>query len=354
MAGANGPVAILLDDLHWADEATLRAPPAARGAGCARSRCCSSIVARDEVPADTHRLRRLRAQLRRVCDPLELPLRPLDREDTARLAAAVAGEELDADDVAALHERTHGIPFYVEELAATLAPRRDAAPRPGRLPLPETVLDAVLLRTEVLSLGGAQRARDRGRRRPALRGRARPEALGRQRRWPRRWPRGFLVEAGPGCSRSATRSCAMPSTTAIPWTRRRSLHAARRARARGGRRVRRPSERRTGSEPATSSAPAAALAEAAAASADVYAYRDAAKLYERALDLGGGTDAERFELLERLAVCAELAGDLAASARAWREVIDGRRGRGEVERVAEAAARASAACSRCAAAPSGR
>ena len=30
--------------------------------------------------------------------------------------------------------------------------------------------------------------------------------------------------------------------------------------------------------------------------------------------------AERFELLERLAVCAELAGDLAGSARAWREV----------------------------------
>ena len=44
----------------------------------------------------------------------------------------------------------------------------------------------------------------------------------------------------------------------------------------------------------------------------------------------------RFELLERLAVCAELAGDLATSARAWREVIDGRRGRGDVERVAEA------------------
>ena len=85
-----------------------------------------------------------------------------------------------------------------------------------------------------------------------------------------------------------------------------------------------------------SSAPATALAEAAAASASVYAYRDAANLYERALDLDGGAEPLRFELLERLAVCAELAGDLAGSARAWREVIDGRRGRGEVERVAEA------------------
>ena len=33
------------------------------------------IAARDEVPTDTHRLRRLRAQLRRVSDPLELALR---------------------------------------------------------------------------------------------------------------------------------------------------------------------------------------------------------------------------------------------------------------------------------------
>ena len=68
----------------------------------------------------------------------------------------------------------------------------------------------------------------------------------------------------------------------------------------------------------------------------MYAYRDATDLYERALDLDGGGDTLRFELLECLAVCAELAGDLAGSARAWREVIDGRRGRGEVERVAEA------------------
>ena len=68
----------------------------------------------------------------------------------------------------------------------------------------------------------------------------------------------------------------------------------------------------------------------------MHAYRDAARLYERALELGGSRDAERFDLLERLAVCAELAGDLGTSARGWREVIDGRRGQGEVERVAEA------------------
>ena len=122
---------------------------------------------------------------------------------------------------------------------------------------------------------------------------------------------------------------------AIPWTRRRSLHAAiARSLEHAGASA---AERATHWLGAGDVARArAALAEAAAASASVYAYRDAAKLYERALDLDGGTEPLRFELLERLATCAELAGDLAGSARAWREVIDGRRGRGEVERVAEA------------------
>src|SRR4029079_10655477 len=70
-----------------------------------------------------------------------------------------------------------------------------------------------------------------------------------------------------------------------------------------------------------------ALAEAAAASARVYAYRDATDLYERALDLDGGGDTLRFELLECLAVCAELAGDLAGSAPARRGGVHGRAGR---------------------------
>src|SRR4029077_2941555 len=58
--------------------------------------------------------------------------------------------------------------------------------------------------------------------------------------------------------------------------------------------------------------------------------------YEQALDLTGGPENVRFDLLERLAVCAELAGDLAGSARAWREGQDGRRGRGQLEQIAEA------------------
>jgi DNA-binding CsgD family transcriptional regulator len=331
VAGSRGPAAIVLDDLHWADEATLALLPVLAG-GLRDVPILLIAMARDEVPADIHRLRRLRAQLRRESDLVELPLRPFDRADSALLAAAVTGEELDDEVIAALHDRAQGIPFYIEELAATLAleGRRAEA---GRLPLPESVLDAVLLRTEALSLdarNALERAAVVGQRFDvehvaAPGAEALAEAL----------DTGFLVEAGPGHLEFRHALVRDAVYQAIPWTRRRSLHTsvARSLDGAGASAAERATHWLGAGDVERARA---ALGEAAAASECLYAYRDAAKLYERALDLAGGTDLVRFELLERLAVCAELAGDLAASARAWREAIDGRRGRGEVERVAEA------------------
>jgi DNA-binding CsgD family transcriptional regulator len=330
-AGARGPAAVVLDDLHWADEATLALLPVL-AAGLRDVPILLIALARDEVPADTHRLRRLRAQLRRESQLLELPLRPFERSETARLVAALAGEELDDEVIDTLHDRAQGIPFYVEELAGTLAleGRRTEA---GGLPLPESVLDAVLLRTEALSLdarNALERAAVVGQRfaveHVAVPGAdALAEAL----------DTGFLVDAGPGHLEFRHALVRDAVYQAIPWTRRRSLHTAV-ARALDGAGAA-AAERATHWLGAGDVERArAALGEAAAASECVYAYRDAANLYERALDLSGGADLLRFELLERLAVCAELAGELGASARAWREAIDGRRGRGEVERVAEA------------------
>ena len=192
----------------------------------------------------------------------------------------------------------------------------------------------MLLRTEVLSLAGRnalETAAVAGHRCvvanvPSL---ERAEGLGEA------LSSGLLVEDGPGCVAFRHALVRDAIYHAVPWTRRRSLHAAIAGALEevGGS----PAERaRHWLGAGNVERARSALAEAAVASADVYAYRDAAELYERALDLDGGTDAARFDLLERLAVCAELAGDLAGSARAWREVIDGRRGRGEVERVAEA------------------
>ena len=330
---SRGPVAVVLDDLQWADEATLQLLPRLV-AGLSEVPLLLVAIARDEVPADTHRLRRLRAEVRRVCEPVELALRPFERADSAQLAAAVAGEELGDELVATLHERAHGIPFYVEQLAATLSLAGRSTEDADRLPLPDTVLDAVLLRTEALSLAArnalekaavAGDAWDVEQVLGAPTGEALAEAL----------EAGFLIESGPGSVAFRHALVREAIYEAIPWTRRRALHASA-ARALEDRSASAAERAAHWLGAGDVDRARVALAEAAAASEYVYAYRDAANLYERALDLAGGAEQLRFELLERLAVCAELAGDLAASARAWREVIDGRRGRGEVERVAEA------------------
>ena len=329
---ARGPVAVVLDDLQWADEATLLFLP--RLAAALRDAPLLLVaISRDEVPDDTHRLRSLRAQVRRGCEPIELPLRPFDRGDTARLAASVALEELDDDLVAALHERAHGIPFYVEELAATLALDGRHAGE-GSLPLPDTVLDAVLLRTEALSLAARnalELAAVVGERCDLVRA----PGLSGEEPLAEAVAGGFLVERSPG--QLVFRHALVRDAVyhAIPWTRRRSLHAlvARSLEDEGASAAERAAHWLGAGEVVRARG---ALAEAATDSEGVYAYRDAARLYEQALDLGGGEEAERFELLERLAVCAELAGDLAVSARAWREVIDGRRSRGEIEQLAQA------------------
>jgi tetratricopeptide (TPR) repeat protein len=330
-AAGDGPVVIVFDDLHWASEAMQLLLPQLADA-LRELPLLLVMLARDEVPDDTHRLRILRAQLRRICEPVEVTVRPLGRRDTARLAAAVLGEELEGREADMLHERTQGIPFYIEEMAGMLA--LSGSHDAGRLPLPETILDAVLLRTDVLSRP-AREALETAAVAGASCEVAAVPGLRSEEALTEALAAGFLVEAGPGIV--AFRHVLVRDAIyhAIPWTRRQILHAAQ---ARALEAASAPASERATHWLGAGDVERArtALCEAAAASAGVHAYRDAARLYERALELGGGLDGDRFDLLERLAVCSELAGDLATSARAWREVIDGRRGQGEVERVADA------------------
>ena len=75
---------------------------------------------RNESIPRGHPLRRLRTDLRRAGRLVELDVEPLDAAATAELA----GRLLDGDPGpalrAALYDRTQGIPFFVEELAAAL------------------------------------------------------------------------------------------------------------------------------------------------------------------------------------------------------------------------------------------
>ena len=207
--------------------------------GCARCRCCWSRSPATRCPPT----RTVSAACARSCagsaTRSSCRCGRSTRDDTARLAAAVAGEELDDDVVAALHERAHGIPFYVEELAATLALEGRGARSGLALPLPETRARRRAAAHGGALARGAQRARDRAavcgaalRRLRTCRACAAGDALAEA------LAAGFLVEDGPG--RLAFRHALVRDAVyqAIPWTRRRRCMPPSRARSRT--RARRP------------------------------------------------------------------------------------------------------------------
>src|SRR5439155_2927692 len=112
----------------------------------------------DGLPRD-HLLRWLRNELRRNGRLAEIALAPLDRDETAQLLAELLHGAPAPSLVTALHDRTEGVPFFVEELARALRDSGRLQPGPRGLelggeadvPVPDTVRDAVLMSVAQLS-----------------------------------------------------------------------------------------------------------------------------------------------------------------------------------------------------------
>ena len=276
---------------------------AARGRSprrCASCRCSSSAPTAPTSGRD-HPLRRLRAELRRA--------RAAERAGASRrstptgppaLAAQVLGERRRRA-LAAGAARPHaGDPVLRRGAGARAARRRPPLPRAARgssstttarCRCPETIRDAVLLRTAGLSADGRVRRRGGGRGRRAVRPRARGARLrARARRAART---GLVVESGQGTRRaSATRWPAMPSTRTCRGC------AAARCTARWPR-----SWRRAGGPSAEVAAHWLAAGEARAGAGRaaarrsraraVHAYRDAARAGRRPSSSGPGASARR-------------------------------------------------------------
>ena len=335
-----------LDDLQWADETTLvdvlpmlAAPP------MHAPLLVIGIYRSDDVPRG-HPLGRLRRDLRRAGRLRELMLRPLDLAGTAELAGQVVAGTLSPRLAAALHERTEGVPFFIEELAGALATsgRLHAGEhgvelvRGEPVPLPDTVRDAVLLRAaslshearallEIAAIAGVSFAL------PLL------VELGGESGLDEALQAGVIDEQGPG-SRSFRHALTREALYRdVPWTRRRELH------------------RRYADHLTRCGASAAMIAEHLVAAHDdrartaliaasreyatVHAYRDAARAGRRAHELWREAEDEpgRLSLLHEIGRCAQLSGELGDAIAAWREVADARRlasdarGLGEVARL---------------------
>jgi len=162
-AASRQPLVVVLDDLHWADVSSLHA---------------LEFVARTlpDVPilaiaayryAEAHARPELAAPLGGLARTgMRLPLEGLGRDDVGRMAAArardlvpVDPERIPASLVSAVHRATAGNPFYVDELVQLLASHgrlndRRAAEQP--LPLPAGVRDAIRRRLAPLDMPAAE------------------------------------------------------------------------------------------------------------------------------------------------------------------------------------------------------
>jgi len=136
-AAAEEPTIVVLEDVHWADEATL---DALRVLARKVERAPLLVVAsyRDDELDRGHPLRIVLGELATRPAVVRVQIDGLSEQGVAELAAE---RELDPRE---LHRQTNGNPFFVTEVLAA---------RNG--PIPATVRDAVLARTAVL--GGAAR-----------------------------------------------------------------------------------------------------------------------------------------------------------------------------------------------------
>jgi predicted ATPase len=137
-------VLLVLDDLQWADRATLALlGKVVRGPMSERLAVIGSYR---EDEAEGHLYGAL-ADLRRNCDVDRIELGGLALDEVATLIGGAFETSAAAAKAHAIHDRTGGNPFYVRELA------RHVAERPGTafVDVPEGIRDVVRARVERLS-----------------------------------------------------------------------------------------------------------------------------------------------------------------------------------------------------------
>ncbi|HEX8067880.1 MAG TPA: AAA family ATPase [Thermoleophilaceae bacterium] len=345
----DGPALVVLDDLQASDDATLELLSALAEPLAELPILMVAAYRSDGLPRD-HTLRRLRHDLRRGGRLAELTVPPFEPEETGELLARILGDEPGPLLASTVHDRTQGVSFFVEELARALlltgsltAGRRGLElAEAGEVPVPETVRDAVLIGAAELS-EDARAAADAA----AVAGDAfdldmvaevsSAAGLGEL------VERDLVVETGPGVGAFRHALVREALYADVPWMRRRALHRRlAEALAASGAGSIEVATHWLGSRELSRAREW--LVRAAEESRGVHAYRDAVRAGRQALDLWpeGADEDARVEVLESYASSAELSGELAEAARAWREICAVRAGGDAREEYAAAQRRLAA------------
>ena len=324
------PSAIFLDDLHWADNATLSLLPVIAERLRDTHLLILGTYRSDEIPRG-HHLRKMRNELRRRRMLHEVTIEHLNRDETALLIQRVIGGIPDPSLIDIIYEKTLGVPLFVEELSGVLIAHHRlissgdglALPEGENVPIPESIRDAVLLHLDGLSEGARHLLEV-----SAVAGlefdlNLLTEFGESDNAFAKLLERNWIVETAPG--RGSFRHGLVRESVyhEITWSRRRTLH----------RRIAEYLETSGASPEQISEHWLAAnemdkarrnLLVSAERSCELHAYRDAARAAHRALENWREGDNEdlRLQTLERLAQCAQLSGQLGDAVRSLKEVVE--------------------------------
>jgi len=144
------PVALILEDMHWADRST-RTFVAFLARALRTERVMLLLTYRTDELHRRHALRPLLAELERLGRARRIEIEPFDRLELAEVLGDILGERPSEQLVERLYVRSEGNPLYTEELLAAGLDGRGAAP--------QSLRDAFLLRIERLSADAQQAAR---------------------------------------------------------------------------------------------------------------------------------------------------------------------------------------------------
>jgi DNA-binding CsgD family transcriptional regulator len=142
------PVALILEDLHWADRST-RTFVTFLARSLRQERLMILLTFRSDELHRRHPLRPLLAELERLERVRRVNLAPFDRSELTEALADILGDAPNEGLVERLFARSEGNPLYTEELLAAGLDGRGAAP--------QSLRDAFMLRIERLP-ADAQRA----------------------------------------------------------------------------------------------------------------------------------------------------------------------------------------------------
>ena len=131
----SGPVIVLVEDAHWADESTRRLLAFLIEQQRELPGTLIAVTFRSDELHRTHPLRPMLAELARIGWVRRMELPRLTRRETAELASQILGREPDPDLVARLYARSEGNPLFAEELIGCADLDRD---------LPESLRDLLL------------------------------------------------------------------------------------------------------------------------------------------------------------------------------------------------------------------